>query len=491
MADTTEVLQHPAVRAYLTEVHRAVAAKDPAAADGVLAGVADHIRDAAADAFARGDRFDSEAVLSELGDPALIAADIDPVRPNADAPPARFADAAGAVVLTTLLLSVGTWMFTVFGWAAGIWLLWSSRRWTRTDKIIATLWWPVLVLIAWFGARLSRAGVVGWHLAIVVGIIGSIGIGVWLVVRAGRGRPKRPRSPRRSPVARPGALGLLDRWPGAAVVVAAPVLAIAAFAVPVLVTGSWGSLPLTASIAGIVMACGIAVTWTSRGWAYENRVWRTGTTLLTVFIAGLLTTSAMATTNVLRRCGSDGCEELAPRLADPAVLVHAFAAVVLPALALHAITTASTFRSGAAVARRLDGRGAAIAIVLVLLAGTAGITLVVQVTAGWTDGLPWAIAAAALWSVGVVLVARSAAWQRVDLVAAIVPALVVTWLCIVGSPVGPLVQPDPRIEPVNPLLPPPLAVDGAVVLLLLLTVQLAASGWLLTRAGVFRRAANA
>ncbi|WP_127472789.1 hypothetical protein [Microbacterium sulfonylureivorans] len=488
MADTTEVLQHPAVRAYLVEVHRAVAAKDPAAADGVLAGVADHIRDAAAEADARGDRLDLDAVLRELGDPLLIAADVESITPIASSPMAgRFSDSTGAVILVALLLTLGTAMFTLLGWAAGIWLLWSSQRWSRTEKIVATLWWPAMLLLGSLTPLFGTAGLGGWHLMVLVALFGSLGLGVWLVLRADRFRAPRARPARTAPVARAGALGLTDRWPGGAVAIGAPVVAVVLVIAPALLTGSWSSLPFTATVAALVLAGAVTVLWVSRGWYYQARVWHTGTVVLTALVTGFVVAATISSTRVLRRCGVESCEDLPARLADPSAFGQHLAQTVLPLLIIHAVTTASTFRSGFPVRRSLVGRGAVTGTVLALLVGAGGLTPVVTTASGTVAALPMALAGAAVWSAAAVLLIRSAAWRPRDRVVGIVPALVVVWLCAVGWPFGSLA--GSSTDPVNPLVPPQLATDPVVVLALLLGVQLAASVWLLVRAGAFGRVA--
>jgi hypothetical protein len=42
-------------------------------------------------------------------------------------------------VLTPIILLVGGLLIPVLGWAAGVVLLWTSRAWTRRDKLIGTL----------------------------------------------------------------------------------------------------------------------------------------------------------------------------------------------------------------------------------------------------------------------------------------------------------------------------------------------------------------
>ncbi len=67
MNEQLSVLRDPRARAYLAEVHVAVAAVDPAAADGIMREIADHLREAAAEPG-----FDLDRTIAELGDPALI-----------------------------------------------------------------------------------------------------------------------------------------------------------------------------------------------------------------------------------------------------------------------------------------------------------------------------------------------------------------------------------------------------------------------------------
>jgi hypothetical protein len=42
-------------------------------------------------------------------------------------------------VLTPIILLVGGLLIPVLGWVAGVALLWTSRAWTRRDKVIGTL----------------------------------------------------------------------------------------------------------------------------------------------------------------------------------------------------------------------------------------------------------------------------------------------------------------------------------------------------------------
>src|SRR5207302_8751218 len=66
-------------------------------------------------------------------------------------------------VLTPIILLVGGLLIPVLGWAAGVALLWTSRAWTRRDKLIGTLvipgglMIPVLMLTAGLSAQASQA----------------------------------------------------------------------------------------------------------------------------------------------------------------------------------------------------------------------------------------------------------------------------------------------------------------------------------------------
>jgi uncharacterized membrane protein len=111
---------------------------------------------------------DVRNILDRLGDPADIvrmateAAPGDPAWSAAEAIPGSSgwstADAAGTghpapaaaqpgrigamEVVTVLLLLLGGLVIPVLGWFAGVVLLWVSPRWTRKDKVLATLIWP-------------------------------------------------------------------------------------------------------------------------------------------------------------------------------------------------------------------------------------------------------------------------------------------------------------------------------------------------------------
>ena len=89
-------------------------------------------------------------ILDRLGDPADI------VRAAADTPPGSPAwsgagypavaaqpDRVGALEWAAVLfLLLGGIVIPIFGWFAGVVLLWMSPRWTTGDKLLGTLVWP-------------------------------------------------------------------------------------------------------------------------------------------------------------------------------------------------------------------------------------------------------------------------------------------------------------------------------------------------------------
>ncbi|GAA3910395.1 HAAS signaling domain-containing protein [Microbacterium invictum] len=212
MSDTTEILRDRRVRAYLTEVHREVSGVNASAADGIMREIADHIRDAASEPG-----FDLDTVLSELGGPAVIAAAVEP----APSPKPSFADSDAGVVVALVLLTVGTYTLQVLGWMLAMLLLWTSRRWNATDRIVGTLTWPAVFLIA-----VPLQGALGIsHFFALITAIAPIPVAIWLLIRAYRGSRPLPEPPRTTlESGRTGGWPWLDRWPADIAVLLAPVL---------------------------------------------------------------------------------------------------------------------------------------------------------------------------------------------------------------------------------------------------------------------------
>ena len=125
---TTDTL-HPLAAEYLQRLRRAGRGLPPGRLRELLAEIEGHLSEAidpsASDAQAL-------TVLDKLGEPeAIIAAET----PRSDELPDQRRTRKWA---TIALLLFGGFIF-VFGWFAGLILLWSSRAWTTRDKWIGTL----------------------------------------------------------------------------------------------------------------------------------------------------------------------------------------------------------------------------------------------------------------------------------------------------------------------------------------------------------------
>jgi hypothetical protein len=125
---TTDTL-HPLAAEYLERLRRAGRGLPPGRLRELLTEIEGHLSEAidpsASDAQAL-------TVLDRLGEPeAIIAAETPPLD---ELPDRRGAREWAAIIL----LLFGGFIF-VFGWFAGLILLWSSRAWTTRDKWIGTL----------------------------------------------------------------------------------------------------------------------------------------------------------------------------------------------------------------------------------------------------------------------------------------------------------------------------------------------------------------
>jgi hypothetical protein len=125
---TTDTL-HPLAAEYLERLRRAGRGLPPGRLRELLTEIEGHLSEAidpsASDAQAL-------TVLDKLGEPeAIIAAETPPLD---ELPDRRGAREWAAIIL----LLFGGFIF-VFGWFAGLILLWSSRAWTTRDKWIGTL----------------------------------------------------------------------------------------------------------------------------------------------------------------------------------------------------------------------------------------------------------------------------------------------------------------------------------------------------------------
>jgi hypothetical protein len=131
----------------LADVHSHIAVARAETAPGTAAGAED-------DAAVR-------RILSQLGDPQEIVATA-----LSDLPPGTQPDSRTLEITTVLLLLFGGFLAGI-GWLIGVVLLWSSRRWTRGDKLLGTLLipgglaLPTVLAAAAFGLAASGGGWLG------------------------------------------------------------------------------------------------------------------------------------------------------------------------------------------------------------------------------------------------------------------------------------------------------------------------------------------
>jgi hypothetical protein len=240
------------VRSYLAELESALAVVPTDVARDILDGVAEEL--AGLDSAAAATR------IEELGDPMFIAAaaraeSVDPSGVvdslNGDAGAGSHPESRGYVVFVSLLVAFGGVVIPVLGWIVGLVLMWLSRRWRTWEKWVATVAVPaVALLIGAIGLAFSGGvlfGFAGWHLMILVGLlgVGNVVAGLWLLWR-GLHRPAADRIPTPA-AARGGAIASDDaQW-------------------YIVLTG------LLVAFGGIVLPLlgwvfGIAMVWVSKTW---------------------------------------------------------------------------------------------------------------------------------------------------------------------------------------------------------------------------------
>lgn len=428
MTDRVQVLRDPRAKAYLSEVYTAVAAVDPASAEGIMREVADHLREAATEPG-----FELDAALAELGDPALIAAGVDAPPATSSPSSARFVDSTAGVIVTVLALSIGTWWTFLLGWVVGICLLWASRRWSRTDKIIGTAAWPAGIVLGLTATSFGGIGVV--DVTTVGLVVTPLLAGLWPAIRAFGGI--RPRAPRMPVIARAGRGAWLERPIAAGVVwasISVALLTVAVVAVLASAGGPGGPLMsgsadgvragLVASDLALLVA--LVVMWSSRSWEVSDKVLATVLIAVAALVGLLALSAALANGGATNVCTSDGCTAVA-RVA-PAAFAP-FAQLVVPALLAAALILLVRFQAavpgpGAPIVGLR--RSAAILIVAVMTAGGAGfVALVLSHVSGSALLLLAAILLLLLWCVAVAALWRSPNWTTVDraLATLVLPAL--------------------------------------------------------------------
>ena len=125
---------------YLARLDRAAQVLSPDRRTELVEEIRDHITQARASGDA-GDEAAVRTLLDRLGDPDEIVAaarEGDPVVPPVpQAWPTR-RPSIGLEICSVLLLTVGS-IIPLLGWLIGVVLLWSSRRWTVVEKLLATL----------------------------------------------------------------------------------------------------------------------------------------------------------------------------------------------------------------------------------------------------------------------------------------------------------------------------------------------------------------
>ncbi len=113
----------------------------------LMAGIREHI-EAAVESGEVHDEASLRALLDRLGDPdEIVAAARDdgsgatPYPLGASAPVTYRRPGIGLEITAALFLTVGS-VLLVVGWLVGVVLVWSSRRWTIGEKLLATLVFP-------------------------------------------------------------------------------------------------------------------------------------------------------------------------------------------------------------------------------------------------------------------------------------------------------------------------------------------------------------
>lgn len=450
MNEQFSVLRDPRAKAYLAEVHVAVARRDASVADGIMREIADHLREAAAEPD-----FDLERTLADLGDPALIAAGVEPAATPEAVPSRGFADSVAGVVLAVLALTVGVWWMLLVGWVVGIGLLWSSHRWTRTDKVVGTAAWPFAVAAG--TSATAFAGVVSWDVLFAAGMVIPLAAAVWLLVRGLRG--VRPAPPARLPViARAGRGAWLERPLALGVTIGAAVAAGGGVVVVALAGGS-SPEPLLALLAsaGLAAIVSAAVLWASRSWEVLDKT--VGTVLLVAATGAVVLAWVGAvnagTTGTL--CTPQDCRPVVTL--RPEHLLPAVTQLVVPLLLAYVVMLAVRFRGADDLGPWRIRRSGASVIVAALTVGGAGFVFLVLARPAAGALLVAAVALLAVWGAAIACLWRSAGWTNTDRG--------------VATLVLPLLSAIPLILPrryaaqadsaVNPLLPT-AAEDPALVL---------------------------
>ncbi|WP_053926344.1 HAAS signaling domain-containing protein [Streptomyces chattanoogensis] len=186
------ITEHPLAKKYLAAVARETAALSPERRNELLADLEEHIAVALVEESASGDD-EIRAVLARLGDPRTIAATA--LGEEAAAPRPSLARALALLVLLAMTapLSMLT-PYPLLGCipvAGAIWWLWTSRQWSRRDKVIGTVAAvvPLLFAVAESVAVMGDVHLGFGALFLPVGLLAlvlPVAAGVYLLARAVR-----------------------------------------------------------------------------------------------------------------------------------------------------------------------------------------------------------------------------------------------------------------------------------------------------------------
>jgi uncharacterized membrane protein len=146
--DMERTVVDPLVEDYLRRLDAAAYPLGEDRRSELLAGIREHI-EASVESGEVHDEASLRALLDRLGDPEeIVAAARDDDAPGAtpyplgSPPPVAYRRAGiGLEITAALFLTVGSVLF-VIGWLVGVVLVWSSRRWTLGEKLVATLVFP-------------------------------------------------------------------------------------------------------------------------------------------------------------------------------------------------------------------------------------------------------------------------------------------------------------------------------------------------------------
>ena len=126
----------PRVEAYLRQLDYALSSLPWEQRNEILADISEHIERELATSGGSPEAVDD--VLRRVGDPHAIAQEAGAFPA---VPPPR--QGRGLEIAAVILISIGSFVIPLLGWIVGVVLLWVSRRFTRADKLIGTLFPPL------------------------------------------------------------------------------------------------------------------------------------------------------------------------------------------------------------------------------------------------------------------------------------------------------------------------------------------------------------